>query len=143
MFKKFWNRSRKYKASNSMESMLENGVYQADPKSFFGEFSRQQIVVLASVSDNDRISFETTTPLDGVSYIFAYTSAQALAHTLEMKNLGVQKTAEITGGDLINILLSSNLGMQINAEIYDDPVLCKPENLEYIAEQLNLPKNRK
>ena len=39
---------------------------------------------------------------------------------------------------IIGVLQKSNLGMQLNAELYDEPILCMPDNLRFIAQQLGI-----
>ena len=133
-------RSQKFSSTNTLELMLENGLIRSDPRKFFQELACQTVIVLALPGEGQQISIETSQPIDGIKYAFIYTSEKALNYILQKKKSQSRNTAELIGRDLINILLNEGLGMQINAEIYDNPVLCKPDNLEFIVEQLNSPR---
>ncbi len=137
MFKKFWSRPETYQANNRLETMLDERIYRTNPPEFFVEFVNHPLVALAPEVQGSRASFETTAPIEGIQYVYVYSSAEALSFALKKKP-AQRNFVELLGKDLIRVLLNSGLGIQINADMYEEVIVCTPENLSFIAEQFGL-----
>lgn len=136
---KFLNRpSKSFIATNALEDAIHADVHNLDPRSFFELFATRTLIVLAAEKNGNRVSLEVSAPMKEGQLAFVYTSEEALEFAIKKGHGQDRSFIKIQGSDLFNMLSSTGLGMNINPNV-GPPILCSPENIEHIINQLAHP----